>query len=50
MKDAEIRMLRLMWDVTMLHTIKNEYVRGTLGVLNTLSKTRDNKLKSFRYV
>jgi nonsense-mediated mRNA decay protein 3 len=47
---AEIRMLRWMSGVSREDRIKNEYVRGSIGVASILDKMRDNRLRWFGHV
>lgn len=47
---AEIKMQIWICDVTRLNRIRNEYLRGSLGVANKSQKMKENRLKWFGYV
>lgn len=45
MKVAEMRMLIWVSSVTRLDTIRNTFIRGSLGVGNIVEKIRENRLR-----
>jgi len=47
---AEMRTLRWMSGVTREDRIRNEYVRGCIGVSSIVDKTRENRLRWFGHV
>lgn len=47
---AEMKMLRWMCGVTRLDRIRNEYVRGSLGVRDIADKLQENRLRWFGHV
>jgi hypothetical protein len=50
MNVTEMKMLRWMSGVTRKNRIKNEYVRGIIGVASIVDKMRENRNKWFRHV
>lgn len=46
-KVVEMRMLRRMCGGTKMDKINNEYIKGSLGVMNIAGKMRANRLKQF---
>jgi len=45
MSAAEIRMLRSMSGVTTEDKIRNEYLRGSIGIALIIDKMRENRLR-----
>lgn len=50
LKVVKMTLLRWICSVTRLDTIKNEYVRGSLGLMNIARKMKEIKLKCFECV
>lgn len=50
MNVVKMRMLGWMCDVTRLNILRNQYIRGNLGVTSITWKMRDNKLKWFGHI
>ena len=50
MSVAEMRMLRWMSAVTREHKIRNEYIRGSIGVASIVDKLRENRLRWLGHV
>lgn len=50
MKVLEMRMGRWMCDVTQMDRIRNEYIKGSLGVTNIAKKMKQNSLRWFGHV
>jgi hypothetical protein len=50
MNVMEMRMIRLMSELTRLDRIKNEYMRGSVGLALIVDKMRENRLKWFGHM
>jgi len=50
MNVMEMRMLRWMIRVTIKDRIRNEYIRGSVGVVPIVDKLHENRLKWLRHV
>ena len=50
MQVAEMRMLRFMCGVTRADRIRNEHIRGSLGVADIKDKLRENRLRWYGHV